>query len=78
MKPITKVFLIIGTLALALILWGLFFNTGGIFHSVYNAIINPINTGWQSITGTTENLITPMADNEAPSNLEEAQDGAVD
>ena len=78
MKPITKVFLVIGTLALALIIWGLFFNTGGVFQSVYNAMINPINTGWKAVTGGNDNLIKPIADDEAPSTLEDAQDGAVD
>ena len=41
-------------------------------------MINPINTGWQAITGGNDNLIEPIADDEAPSTLEDAQDGAVD
>ena len=78
MKPITKVFLVIATLLVCLILWGLFFNTGGVFQSAYNAVITPINTGWKSITGSEDNLIAPMEDAEAPSNLKEGQDAVVD
>lgn len=78
MKPITKVFLVIATLVICLVIWGLFFNTGGIFQSAYNAIVTPINDMWKSVTGSEENLIKLMEDSDAPSNLKDAEDMVVD
>lgn len=51
MKTIKRVFLVIATLVLIFILWGLFFNDGGILRTAYNALINPVNKTWQTITG---------------------------
>lgn len=57
MKPITKVFLVIAALVLSLIIWGVFFNTGGVLETAYNALISPINATWQAVSGSTENLV---------------------
>lgn len=57
MKPITKVFLIIAALVVSLVIWGLFFNKGGVLQTSYNALVSPINNQWQTITGGTENIL---------------------
>ena len=57
MKPITKVFLVIAALVLALVVWGLFFNQGGVLETAYNAVISPVNKMWHSISGGEENLL---------------------
>lgn len=57
MKPITKVFLVIAALVLALVVWGLFFNQGGMLETAYNAVISPVNKMWKNISGSEENLL---------------------
>jgi len=59
MSNIKKVFLIIGTLVLAFIVWSLVFNDGGIVKTAYNAIISPVNSAWQTITGDSQAKLLP-------------------
>lgn len=62
MKPITKVFLIIAALVLSLVIWGLFFNDGGVLETGWNALVTPVNNTWKSITGGTEDLLPKFDD----------------
>lgn len=57
MKPITKVFLVIGALVLSLVIWGLFFNGGGVLETAWNALATPINNTWKSVTGGNTNIL---------------------
>lgn len=59
MKPITKVFLVIGALVLSLVIWGLFFNGGGVLETGWNALVSPVNNTWGSITGQANAKILP-------------------
>lgn len=59
MKPITKVFLVIGALVLCLVVWGLFFNDGGVLQTAWNALVTPVNNTWSSITGQAGAKILP-------------------
>lgn len=59
MKPIKKVFLVIATLVLCLVLWGLFFNDGGVLQTGWNAMVKPVNTTWQGIVGDSSSKILP-------------------
>lgn len=60
MKPITKVFLVIGALALCLILWVWVFDGGGILTTAYNAAAGVVNDVWQNITGTSDDLLPEL------------------
>lgn len=57
MKPITKVFLVIAALVLSLVIWGLFFNQGGVLQTAYNALVEPVNRTWEAVSGSTEPLL---------------------
>lgn len=57
MKPITKVFIVIAALVLSLVIWGLFFNQGGVLQTAYNALIEPINRTWTAVSGSPEDLL---------------------
>lgn len=59
MKPIWKVFLIIGTLVFAFIVWELVFNDGGITQTVYNSLANAVNNTYQTITGDSGATLLP-------------------
>lgn len=59
MKPIKTVFLIIGVLVLAFLLWQLVFNDGGVLISTWNAIAETINSVWAKITGNPSATIVP-------------------
>lgn len=74
MKPITKVFLVIATLVLALIIWGLFFSGGGILETAFNAIVTPVNDAWKGITGGSNDLIPKMKTDQGATNLDDATD----
>ena len=56
-KTIVKVFIILGILVLALLVWAFVFGNG--LQSIFNAIIAPINGIYQAMTGkpATESLI---------------------
>lgn len=57
MKPITKVFLVIGALLACFLVWELVFNDAGIIRTGYAAIADSVNGTWQDITGTDTNII---------------------
>lgn len=59
MSTIKKVFLIIGVLVLAFLIWQLVFNDGGVIQTAYNAVADTINGTWQQITGDTSGEILP-------------------
>ena len=60
MKTITKVFILIGALVLALVGWSAFFGKGGIVQSMYNGVAVPVNSIYQKITGSTKDLVPEM------------------
>lgn len=57
MSPIKKVFLIIGVLVLAFLIWQLVFSDGGVLISAWNAIADTINGVWQKITGGSSKIV---------------------
>lgn len=59
MTPVKKVFLVIGMLVLAFLIWQLVFNDGGILVTWYNAFADLINGVWQKITGNSTSKIFP-------------------
>lgn len=59
MSSIKKVFLIIGVLMLAFIVWSLVFNDGGVVRTAYDAISSPINSAWQTVTGDSNAMLLP-------------------
>lgn len=78
MKTIKRVFLVIATLVLIFILWGLFFNDGGILRTAYNALTNPVNKTWQTITGDSSATLLPdwgTADVETDTNWSDQDSG---
>lgn len=60
MKPITKVFLVIGALALCLIIWVWVFDGGGILTTAYNAAAGVVNDVWQNVTGGADDLLPEL------------------
>lgn len=59
MSPIKKVFLIIGVLVLAFLVWQLVFSDGGVLISAWNSIAGVINGTWQTITGDSTAVLVP-------------------
>jgi hypothetical protein len=59
MKPIVKVFLVIGTLVLALIVWSVVFNDGGVIRLAWNGLANPINSMYHGIMGNNNRDLLP-------------------
>lgn len=57
MKPITKVFLVIATLVLCLVVWGAFFAPKGMLETAWNAVVSPVNSAWQSVAGDKATLL---------------------
>lgn len=62
MKTVTKVFLLIGTLMVILIVWQVFFNEGGVIRTGYNAVVTPINNIWSKATGSPDSVLIPAWD----------------
>lgn len=62
-KTIRKVFLIIGVLVLCLVVWVFVFNNGLKF--LYNAVRSPINSAWNAITATSDDLLPEWTDESA-------------
>lgn len=62
MSPIKKVFLIIGVLVLAFLVWQLVFSDGGVLISAWNAVADTINGVWQKITGGTSKIVPEWGD----------------
>lgn len=60
MKTITKVFILIAALVLALVGWSLTFGKGGLVQSMYNGVAVPINQIFKKITGNTKDLVPEM------------------
>ena len=65
MKPVVKVFLLVGTLVLIFLIWQLVFNGGGVIKTAYNAIANGINTQWEKVAGDDETLLPTWDDTDA-------------
>ena len=59
MSPIKKVFLVIGVLVLAFLIWQLVFNDGGVLITGWNAVADTVNGVWQKITGNSTSTIVP-------------------
>jgi len=49
--------LVIAALVLSLVVWGLFFNQGGVLQTAYNALIEPVNRTWAAVSGSSEDLL---------------------
>lgn len=64
MKPITKVFLVIGALALCLVLWLWVFGDGNILMTAYEGVATVINDIYQAATGTSEDLVPPTLESD--------------
>lgn len=56
-KTIVKVFIILGILVLALLVWAFVFGNG--LQSIFNAIIAPINGIYQAMTGNSASSLIP-------------------
>lgn len=57
-KTIVKVFVILGILVLALLVWAFVFGNG--LQSIFNAIIAPINGIYQAMTGQKSQSLIPQ------------------
>lgn len=55
-KTIITVFIILGILVLALLVWAFVFNGGGL-QTIMNGVIQPINNIYKKMTGGSGNLI---------------------
>ena len=58
-KTVKKVFLVIGILVAAFLIWQLFFNDGGVLITGYNAVAGVINNVWAAIVGDANAKIIP-------------------
>ena len=56
-KTIIKVFIILGILVLALLIWAFVFGNG--LQTIYNAVITPINAIYRSMMGGTTDSLLP-------------------
>ena len=56
MKPVTKVFLIIGALVLCLLVWVFVLGGGGVIETAYNAVRDTVNDIYTSVGGVGELL----------------------
>lgn len=72
-KTIVKVFVIIGILLIALLVWAFVFGDG--LATIFNAVIDPINGIYQSMTGSSGYLI-PRWSVASANNLAAASDTA--
>jgi hypothetical protein len=72
MKPITKVFLIIGVLLLCFLVWTLVFDNGGVLALAWNAIATEVNDMYADITGNSGAKLMPVW--EVKTNLGDADD----
>lgn len=72
-SSIKKVFLVIGILVLAFLIWGLFFNDGGILQTSYNSLAEAVNHTWQKVTGDSGAKLLPEIGNvvDTDTNLQE-------
>jgi hypothetical protein len=61
MKPITKVFIVIGALLLCLLIWAAVFNNG-LLQNAWNSMADSVNEQWQKITGDNSAEIIPEWD----------------
>lgn len=59
-KTIVKVFVILGILVLALLVWAFVFGDG--LQTIFNAIIAPINNIYQAMTGQKSQVLIPPWD----------------
>lgn len=74
-KTIVKVFVILGILVLALLVWAFVFGNG--LQSIFNAIIAPINSIYQAMTGNSASSLIPEWDsNNKANNLASASSKA--
>ena len=71
-KTIVKVFVIIGILVLALLVWALVF--GGGLSTVYSAVVSQINKVWQGVTGDNQASLVSGEWNPEGNNIGEAYD----
>lgn len=73
-KTIITVFIILGILVLALLIWAFVFNGGGL-PAIMNGIIKPINSIYMSMTGGSDSLI-PEWNQGSANDISEANNNA--
>lgn len=56
-KTIITVFIIIGALVLALLVWRLVFAKGGLLQSGWDGVANQVNNTWHTLTGGEEDVM---------------------
>ena len=56
-KTIITVFIIIGALVLALLVWRLVFARGGLLQSGWDGVAGQVNKTWQTLTGDTDDEV---------------------
>lgn len=73
-KGIRNVFFIIGTLVAALLIWAFVFGGEGGLKTAVNAVVKPVNTQYQKITGSSDKLIPEWGTTSA-TDLNDANNG---
>lgn len=79
-KSVLKVFVIIGALVLALVVWSLTFGDGGLVQAGWNGVALFINDLYSGITGSTQMLVPTMGSDQGNDgfnqsiSLDEAED----
>lgn len=74
-KTIVKVFIILGILVLALLIWAFVFGNG--LETIFNAVINPINSIYRGMTGGSGSLIPEWNSSNKANNLASASSKAA-
>lgn len=69
-KTIVKVFVILGILVLALLIWAFVFGNG--LSSIFNAVIAPINSIYQGMTGNKNSSLIPQWNVDTQKNVSNA------
>lgn len=73
-KTIVKVFIILGILVLALLIWAFVFGNG--LETIFNAVIAPINGIYQAMTGNTGSSLIPAWKTNTQNNIQSASNQA--
>lgn len=73
-KTIVKVFVILGILVLALLVWAFVFGNG--LQSIFNAVIAPINSIYQAMTGNKNQSLIPQWNVASQKNVQNASNQA--
>ena len=72
-RTVKKVFLIIGVLVLAFLIWDIFFRENGVVQTAFNAVITVINDSWKNITGGETNILPTWGNDSNGDTLNDAR-----